>query len=214
MKKYDYFLFDWDGCLADTLPVWIRAYKKTFQSFGMKISKEEIVEEALGSWTSFEKFGIQKEQKDKFVNLLVNNSLQELQEVELFNGVKKVLKRIKREGKKSAIVTTSKKISIKPALLQHNLYKFLDVLVTIDDVEKGKPNPEPLKKALAEMNGAKKKAVMIGDSDKDVQAGKNFGIETILFHPEENEKIYTERMIKKINPTYFITDFNDLLQLI
>ena len=52
---------------------------------------------------------------------------------------------------------------------------------------------------------------MVGDSDKDLGAALNFGIDSILFYPESHSKFLQFRQIKKLKPTYIIDDFAEIL---
>lgn len=45
---------------------------------------------------------------------------------------------------------------------------------------------------------------MIGDSDKDLGAARNFGIDSVLFYPAEHKKFYDLEKLKELEPTYFL----------
>ena len=92
--------------------------------------------------------------------------------------------------------------------------RLFDVLVTHHDTENHKPHPEPLEKALAELGGTKELAIMVGDTDKDLGAAANFGIDSMLFYPPEHEKFYPLEKLKGYNPTYVFDDFKKLLELV
>ncbi len=48
-----------------------------------------------------------------------------------------------------------------------------------------KPKPGLLKQAEAYFDVDKEKSFMIGDSERDIQAGKNYGVKTILISPDK-----------------------------
>ena len=52
---------------------------------------------------------------------------------------------------------------------------------------------------------------MIGDSDKDLGAARNFGIDSILFYPDEHRKFYNLEKLKELEPTFIIEDFKTIL---
>jgi phosphoglycolate phosphatase-like HAD superfamily hydrolase len=60
----------------------------------------------------------------------------------------------------------------------------------------------------------KEEAIMVGDSSKDIEMGKNAGIATVLYFPDKNRSFYEERWLANYSPDYTIRDFRDLLELI
>ena len=90
--------------------------------------------------------------------------------------------------------------------------KFFTAIVAADDVTNHKPHPEPLEKALAALRGTKVKAVIIGDSDKDLGAANAFGIDSILFYPDEHKKFYNLAILEALNPTYIVSDFTEIIK--
>ena len=42
MKQYQYYLFDWDGNLAQTLEVWLTAIRASLDKRNIQVSDEEI----------------------------------------------------------------------------------------------------------------------------------------------------------------------------
>jgi pyrophosphatase PpaX len=210
MKQYEYFLLDWDGNLAKTLDVWLEACKTVMEKRGLRPSDTEIGAsfgafiEYLGRWgvTDIE---AAFDEMDSIAK-------QKLPEVELYPDALEVLERLKDAGKKLALITTSSHENIAHLLAKHNVSRFFDVIIAGDDVQQHKPNPEPLEKAL-QLLGAKDKrlAVMIGDSDKDIGAAKNTGVDSILFYPPEHHKFYNFDDLKRLNPTYTVSDFREIL---
>ena len=70
MKKYKLYLYDWDGCLAKTLNIWLDAYKKLFSEYGIQISEQTITTKVFGDWEGPKKVGIQD--NEKFTKELLN----------------------------------------------------------------------------------------------------------------------------------------------
>lgn len=55
---------------------------------------------------------------------------------------------------------------------------------------------------------------MIGDSDKDIGAAANLGIDSILFYPPEHEKFHDYPALKKLNLTHIVDDFKKVLTIV
>jgi len=56
---------------------------------------------------------------------------------------------------------------------------FFDVVVTADDVARGKPYPDPIQLALKLLSTAPDEAVVIGDMPTDIESGRGAGTKTV-----------------------------------
>jgi phosphoglycolate phosphatase-like HAD superfamily hydrolase len=63
---------------------------------------------------------------------------------------------------------------------------------------------------LAEMGGLKRQAVMVGDSDKDIRAAHNAGIDSILFYPIEHQSFYDVNTLRSYTPKFIVHSFVEL----
>ena len=91
-----------------------------------------------------------------------------------------------------------------------NLDKFFDVVITLDEVENAKPDPEPLYKALDALGSKPEEAIMIGDNHHDILGGKNAGTLTCgvawsLKGPE---------FLKQFEPDFIIDHMGELLDIV
>ena len=206
--KYKYFLFDWDGSLADTLPMWFEGYKKVFAKFGIEVSNEIIAKEVIGDWSAPERLGITDQ--ETFFDELESEMLEKLNETKLNPGVMEMLKEIKEIGGKIAVVTASRKRWVKKALKNNGLREMVDVFLGREDVEYVKPDPESLLKALSLMGGNSDEAIMIGDNGKDVLAGKAAGMDTCLYFPKRYEEFYTREIQIGWGATFVFEDFKEM----
>lgn len=87
--------------------------------------------------------------------------------LESLNGYKKAVISNKREG-----------LSIK-ALEALGLYRFFDLVIGSDSTSERKPSPVPVLHVLSKLGLNQQYAVMVGDSDLDIAAGKSAGIKTV-----------------------------------
>ena len=78
----------------------------------------------------------------------------------------------------AAVTTRSRRTSIK-TLEMSCIIDYFDAIISGEDVNYPKPHPEPLFKALQQLEVGPEKAVMIGDTEADILAGKNAKVMTI-----------------------------------
>ncbi len=189
--KYKYYLFDWDGSLADTLPIWFAGFKKIFANYGIEVTNEVIGKEVIGDWQGPERLGIAN--SEKFFAELEMEVIENLNSVKLNPGAWELVKKIKSRGGKVAVVTASRKKWVKTALRNNGLRDLVDVFLGKEDVEYVKPDPEAIYKALGLMHGKPNEALMVGDNEKDVVAGKRAGVDTGLYFPQRYREFYDEK---------------------
>jgi phosphoglycolate phosphatase len=80
---------------------------------------------------------------------------------------------------KKAIISNKRESLSKKLLEQLGLIKFFDVVLGSDSVSEKKPSPAPVKKALEILGIEPHRAIIVGDSDFDIQAGKGAGLITV-----------------------------------
>ncbi len=211
MKKYEYFLFDWDGNLAKTIDIWLDAVRFFAKKEGLKVSSDEIAN-SLGNFNeSFANWGIKD--VEKMIHDVDKLAKQKLPQAALYPDALEVLEKLKAKNKKLAIITASFRENVEEALIRHNIAHFFDAIITASDTKYRKPHPEPLEQALEHLGAtySKELAVMIGDTEKDVGAAINAGIDSVLFFPPEHHQFYNLDELVKQKPTYLIHDFRELL---
>ena len=88
-----------------------------------------------------------------------------------------LVNRLRREGKKVAVVTSSNRLSASNVLKKAGIEQ--DCLITGDDVNRGKPDPEPILKALDCLHVLPSEAIAVGDTSVDLLAYRTAGVRTI-----------------------------------
>lgn len=209
MKEYNTYLFDWDGCLAKTLDVWMSVYKDVYKEYGYDLSMEEVISTSWGNCELGPKNVGMNNYEEVWAQISDRVSIQS-QQVPLFNYAKELLIELKRQDNKIAIVTSSQKKIIKPALAFHGLDVIIDVLVTEEDVSNPKPDPEIVNKAIKSLDGSKETSVIIGDTSKDINAGNAAGIDSILVLHPSNEQFYDFSKLRQLDSTYQIENLQDI----
>ena len=209
ISKYDYFLFDWDGCLAKTLEVWLQAYKTTYAEFGINPTDQEIAHH-FGDWQAPKHFGIENVQD--CVDRVVKLANEQLKQVTLYDGAAELLHCLKDKQKKLALLSSSEKKVLDWGIDHNNLQNIFDIIVSGDDVVNHKPPPEVIEKGLSALDADKERAVMIGDSHKDLEAAKNAGVASVLIYPKSHELFYDFKQLKGYVPTYIFSGFEEFME--
>lgn len=212
MKKYNYVLFDWDGCLAKTLDIWLDAYKEVFAKYGIYPDDKAITHQIFGDWQGPAKMGIKS--MDEYNRLLLAKVARGYTTLKLYDNAREILHELKKRKKKLALITSSKRSLLIPVLNRLHLSSMFDSILTMEDVTRHKPDPEVILKTLTNLDAKKTESILIGDTKDDVQGAHNTGIDSILFYPKHNEIFYELDLLKSYKPTYIVDDFRKVLDII
>lgn len=216
MKSYNFILLDWDGNIAHTLDLWPDALNEVMKKRGYSLTRQQLIESTWGFVAYVtEHTGISPEEAAKAMEEAGEIVVSRSPNVELFPDAPEVLKELKDSGKHLALITTSERRMVTPALEKYGIADLFETIITDDDIEKTerKPHPKPLLMALERMGGTPEQAVMVGDRDKDIAAGQNAGTDTALFCSVEHQKHYSLDKLMEHKPIYVMSEFRDLLKI-
>jgi HAD superfamily hydrolase (TIGR01509 family) len=177
-------IFDLDGLLVDTEPVWFRARKDFMNKFGQdwtdedhkiqmgvstefwadytykkidgKMSREKIVDEILGRMVTFYESG----------------------DVKVMPGAEDALKYCS-ENYITGLASGSPLRLIDAALEGRNWRKYFRRVVSSDEVENGKPAPDTYLEIFNRLNITPEETVVIEDSGGGIMAGYSSGAKVI-----------------------------------
>ncbi|WP_409342990.1 HAD family hydrolase [Paenibacillus sp. MBLB4367] len=175
-------LFDFDGTLADTLPLCFESFRKLFREYdGRHVSDEEVVSMFGPSEAGIIRIHLaKKEGVDQAIEDFYA-SYEELhtEMVKPHREIAELLQQLKASGIKLGIVTGKARRSLDISLRLLELTDLFDVSITGDDVTEPKPAPEGVLKALSMLGAGQDEAVFVGDSDADIAAGRSAGVTVI-----------------------------------
>ncbi|WP_339230916.1 HAD family hydrolase [Oceanobacillus sp. FSL K6-2867] len=174
-------IFDFDGTLADTLPICFYAFQAVFKEFdNIEVTSDEIKLMFGPSETGIIRENLIDSNHDQAIELYYDKYSEKHRELVLDNEkINGLLLQLKREGYKLGIVTGKARRSLLISLECLNMRDIFDVIITGDDVDTPKPHPEGVNKALEHLNIKNTEAVFLGDSEADILAGKQAKVHTI-----------------------------------
>jgi HAD superfamily hydrolase (TIGR01509 family) len=186
-------IFDFDGVISDSEPCHFAATNKVLADFGIQLSQEEYYAEYLG-FTDYELFEVVKERrktdyKGASIEDLIAKKAVFFEETirqtdHLIEGIPELIEKLKSSKVKIAIYSGALPADIKIMLEDSGLSDYFDVIVTADDVAKGKPDPQGYLLALEKLNGSDaaisaKQCVVIEDSHWGIVAAKKAGMKVV-----------------------------------
>lgn len=96
-----------------------------------------------------------------------------------FDGIDVLLRDLRRSGVRLGLVTSKSRDAVDLAFACVAIGNLFDVVVSADDTERHKPDPEPLLWALAGLEASPADACYVGDAPSDVRAARAAGMAAI-----------------------------------
>ncbi|WP_226673413.1 HAD family hydrolase [Rossellomorea aquimaris] len=174
-------IFDFDGTLADTLPICFYAFQSVFKEFDdIEVTRDEIKSMFGPSETGIIQENLKNSNCDQAIDMYYQKYREKHEELVMTNEVLiDLLQTLKKQDYKLGIVTGKARKSLIISLDYLDMNELFDVIITGDDVSVPKPHPEGLNQAMALLNIKSDQALFIGDSDADIMAGKNANVRTV-----------------------------------
>ena len=187
-NKTDTVIFDLDGTLVDSQPAALGATIEALSQFGVQVTADEVREafgggaqKLLGHFLERDLGADQASQSlEAAVQIRSGLQLELISETLLLPGVKELMASLKYSGYKLAVATMSSRAVVDSALEFHGIGPYFDLVLTMDDVTKSKPDPEILIKAVDRLGGEVARALYVGDSSHDLEAALNLGMPFLL----------------------------------
>ena len=185
-------LFDMDGVLIDSEPLWRKAMIEGFASIGVLITEEDCkkttgnrLKEVVEYW--FEKLNIldflPTEIEHRIINMLVkliNN------EGKAISGVIEVINFCNNKNIKIGLATSSSNHLMEAVLEKLNLKNTFKSSISAENMEYGKPHPEVFLSCASQLQISPLECIVIEDSINGVIAAKAAFMSVIALPEHEN----------------------------
>lgn len=197
-------IFDFDGTIADSLPVIIPFANSALTKFNLKkITPEELkttgVKQAIRS-RHISKYAL-------FLYLLIGrkNLENHISGVKIFDGIYEIINEL-APTHTLGIVTSSSELTVKKLLTKH---KLVDQFEAIRGSFGLFGKHKKISKICSDLGLNKKETIYIGDETRDIQAAKKAGVQSgaVLWGFEG------EILLKKVNPDYVFKSPKDILKI-
>ena len=176
-------IFDLDGVIVNTVPLHFKAWQRMFAEYGKEFDFEDYKEKVDGILridgarailTDIDEAELKKAADKKQVYFLEYlNS----EEISVYNDTVDLVKTLKKEKIKRSAISSSK--NCLPILKKVNLVELFDVILTGNDVTKGKPDPQVFFMAAEKMSVEPGSCVVFEDAVLGVEAGKRAGMKCV-----------------------------------
>ncbi|MFF1509585.1 HAD family hydrolase [Streptomyces sp. NPDC058326] len=176
-------LFDVDGTLVDSNHLHVVAWWEALRQDGHHVPThaihraiglpgEDLLEHLLGAGRDRSRDGRLSGAHDALYGTYFERLL-------AFDGAADLLRKLAGSGWKVVLVTSAKDRELAALRGALDADDAITATATSDDVEEGKPAPDPIEHALSLVGGAAEGAVFVGDSVWDMKAARRAGVRPV-----------------------------------
>ncbi len=175
-------IFDVDGVLVDSREANIHLYQELLSRGGYsKPSREAVLEcfhVPLRGSIELLAPGISKKEVERLLVMVNTADIRDADLLKFPEKLAEVLQELHRSYQ-LAIVTSRIRLGMDDVFSRTNIQDLFDAVITYEDYDKPKPDPEPLLVALEKLSVSAEEAIYVGDSDTDIMAATAAGMRSI-----------------------------------
>lgn len=209
MRKF--ILFDNDGVLVETEPLYFEANVKALKELGITLTFERYMKIMARGGTAWEvaiEAGITKDVIDKkrFQRDIYYQELIKTRNTAIPN-VKEILKELS-QNYKMAIITTSRRVDFELIHKNTGITEFMEFVLCVEDYKRAKPHPDPYLAGLNRFKALKEETIVVEDSQRGLTSAFNAGIDCVVV---KNEFTLTHNFSKAKYKIESLKELNTIL---
>lgn len=205
-------IFDFDGTVADTLPLCLECFRIVFRVHNGTVMTDDEIRRSFGP------------SEEVIIRSLVRDEWARDEPVELFywlyedmhdlcidpassEPVRQLLGELRRHGCKTVLMTGKGRRSLDISLRKLQMDGLFDLVVTDDDVDEPKPSPAGLLRILHELDTTPGQSLFVGDMDADIEAARRAGVRSV------GVSWFTGQPGYRLEPDYRAAEPEDILHI-
>lgn len=205
----DCFIFDFDGTLAHSEPAYRDAFANTIRLHtGLEVDESEFRD----FWNMTPQQVLSRYSVEMLDEMLASFEehyyANHHHHLIPYEGIKELLGSLVDRGAKIAVVSLKPRRAGELELDITGLRDFVDLTIWGDDVERVKPDPDGVLRAMGQFGAEPRLTLVIGDSPADIMMGRAAGTQTAaaLWSGSSSERLLAE------SPDFALNSPGDLLE--
>jgi phosphoglycolate phosphatase-like HAD superfamily hydrolase len=211
--KIDLVVFDLDGTLVSSHET---IYKATLHALNELNISAAMPEDKFYNMIGlhfediFREFGFAVPDFEHFIKIYKSIYFDYIDSSVIYSGVEESIAKLKDQKVKVGLLTTKGQDQAELILQHFSLFDKFDYVMGRRPGIAHKPSPEPLQKICTDLNVNIINTLIVGDSEMDIQCGKNAGSKTCAV----TYGYRTKQELLKSDPDFMIDQIQDLDKII
>lgn len=211
MKKYQVIIFDYDGVLVDSNTFHFQALQKTASEYNLPFTPQDHQQYFVGSSLidGARQYLKAQQSEDKFDQFIQAKKQYDIHYKEVIEPIPGSLKFIQQvnHSHQLAVCSGSRKNLVQDYLKKFNLTQTFASIVTTEDVNFSKPNPESYLLVLKSLSISASQILAIEDSPSGIQSAIRAGIDVIGITTTHSKRVLSDS-------TFIVHDFDSIQNII
>ena len=210
-QAVDLIIFDWDGTLMDSAAKIVTCMQCAARDLDLVAPSCDEVENIIGLglpqavarlFPALSAEGNERLQKAYAEHYVVNDKTQ----TPLFFGVERTLISLRKQGYRLAVATGKSRKGLNRVFAETGTGAYFDSSRCADETA-SKPHPLMLEELLAELDCKAERALMVGDSEYDMEMAKNAGVKPIAV----DYGVHSLDRLRRFNPVCCLSQIDELM---
>ena len=205
MKKFDVYLFDFDGTLVDSRDSLEMVFKGAYGAVGVEVDSDYIIRlMRIPLQQGYKELDGPMDRIDLFCSEIIRllDDKEVLKKTKPYPDVLESLNRLHKEGKVLGIVTSNNARHVKDVLnflgIDKDLFK---IIVGNEETKRHKPYPDPVLKGLELLEEKPDRVCYVGDGLDDMTSASIAGVAPVLLdrrNEYKDEPYITIKTLKEL----------------
>ena len=208
-------ILDFDGTLADTQPLIVDSLQSTIRELGLPARTDAQCKAIIGlplKECFLRLLSVDGATADRCADLYrrIFDEKNHSGVVTLFPHVLETLQKMHEKGYMLAICSSRGRPTLEGFVRTFRLEPYVSMVVSSNDVQHGKPDPEPVQLILRTLDIPAEKALVVGDASYDILMGRAAGCRTcgVTYGNQPTDELLAA------GADSLVDDFADLLSLL
>lgn len=184
-------IFDCDGTLVDSMPMWNALVEDTFDAYGIPKTPELLAEAETYNFDDMcfwfhERFDIGESGEAVLEELRAEVQGHYIHDIPLFEGCRAFLDELHAAGVRMLILSATTEPEVRLALRVHGLEGYFERVIQTSETGSDKEHPEAYRYALDALGTPKESTWVFEDAPFAVRSAHEFGLKTVcLFNDHD-----------------------------
>lgn len=190
-RALDGAIFDCDGTLVDSMPMWNALVEDTFDAYGIPKTPELLAEAETYNFDDMcfwfhERFGIGESGEEVLADLRAQVRGRYVNDIPLFAGCRRFLDELRVAGVRMIILSATTEPEVRAALSAHGIEGYFERVIQTSETGSDKEHPQAYEYALAALGTPKERTWVFEDAPFAVATAHDLGLKTVCLYNDHD----------------------------